>query len=277
MSLNPAAKHERKNQELLHQFGVAPLVEVLGVVGASGVGAAQFQGQTSWTLRLQLDGWRLGTGPLQESELSIQGEVSRGDFEHVRRLCPAYQVVRLRAKVVEHSPFGDARGLLDTVLQSGVPDTELEARAAILRMPRVHADRVLGRLSLDRAVGRWEGAATWAGRRVRVHLDAPSHERLPELLKTAHALWQDQASWERRMRDFALAELVTLKNESWLLDDEPPITPAQFDSRLKLDSIGITPAGEFDFWFEGKELFSDHAIRVMGDLVRGPKDATLEG
>ncbi len=80
-----------------------------------------------------------------------------------------------------------------------------------------------------------------------------------------------------RPQDYAVAELLPLKNESWLDEDEKPITPEQFRSRMSLESLVFYPDGDVTFYHRDGDLFWGHCIQI-GMNNRGDfHDADIPG
>jgi hypothetical protein len=42
--------------------------------------------------------------------------------------------------------------------------------------------------------------------------------KLDAAMEVARALWKGQKEWARRIEDYAVQELLPLKNESWLVE-----------------------------------------------------------
>jgi hypothetical protein len=185
---------------------------------------------------------------------------------------PSYSTVTLR---VRHLAPGRAE-LLE-LLADGPLDDALAARAAALREPVIKTDAVLGRLTLDRRVDTWGGTSIWCGKEVRVALDAGDDVEFAAALKVAHTLWKDQELWTERVNQCALLKLLPLKNESWLDDDEEPVSPVQFLERMTLEEISVSPEEDITFWHNDGDLFWGHAIQVMGNLADGLTDADIPG
>lgn len=96
-------------------------------------------------------------------------------------------------------------------------------------------------------------------------------------LRAAHLLWQDQATWNARVLDCSAAELLPIKNESWLEGDEAELTADQFRGRLVLQSVVLSADGSFEYCYGDGDLFWGHAIEISGDLTEGPRSAGIEG
>jgi hypothetical protein len=100
---------------------------------------------------------------------------------------------------------------------------------------------------------------------------------IDDALMTAESLWTDQGKWKDRIDSYAVQELLSLKNEAWLDDDEPTITAEEFVARMTLSSITVRAGGEFEFWHNDGDLFLGHSIQVCGNLRDGPNDADIPG
>ena len=96
-------------------------------------------------------------------------------------------------------------------------------------------------------------------------------------MESAHELFKLQQTWDARVRDYAVSELLELKNDTWLGEGETEFTPATFKAQMKLESISVDPAGGFEFWFNDGDLFWGHTILVSGTLTDGPNDAGIHG
>lgn len=100
---------------------------------------------------------------------------------------------------------------------------------------------------------------------------------LPAVLRRAHALWNDAAGWHARVLDRTVADLLDLKNDTWLDEDEKTVTADEFTQRIALQSVGIDGNGAFEFCFADGDLFWGHAIMVRGTLEEGPTATNIAG
>lgn len=76
---------------------------------------------------------------------------------------------------------------------------------------------------------------------------------------------------------FAAEMLLTLKNETWLQEDESPLTREQFVGRLRLQSISFKSDGSFEYFFEDGDIFWGHCIVVPVDLAGRFEEPYLAG
>ena len=81
-------------------------------------------------------------------------------------------------------------------------------------------------------------------------------------------MWRAQKSWRAKVMAYAVKQLLPLKNDTWLGDDEQPLSAKQFQARMKLDSITVSPDGSFDFWHDDGDLFWGHSIQISGGFSR---------
>lgn len=187
-----------------------------------------------------------------------------------------YPLVRLKARLVMETGFAGPEAWLEEIPQV-IEDAELAGQAARLRAPVIHEDAFFGACTLDKKIQWFEAQAPWNGGNIGVYLQADTLKTLPPVLKQARALWRDQTRWHARVLDCAADKLLELKNDSWLDDDEEPVTADAFKQRIELQSISMDEEGCFEFCFGDDDLFWGHTIMVHGTLDDGPEDADIAG
>lgn len=273
---DPFAEAESRWKRLFEELAAAPVVEVLGVVGPGGVSGCANQDE-SWTLQFSFDAWRIGKAELQTKELTICRKGRHEDFDTFRPLIRPDTTLRIRARVAEHSIFGTPHALLDSVIGPDTSDQELNDRAKQLRKPVTYKDTILGTFTLDRVVNWFTAETVWDGNPISLNLEAKEPADIEKALTTAHSLWQAHQQWDQRVRDYAVRELLALKNENWLEEGELELTADQFKARMKLEAISVDPSGSFEFWHNDGDLFWGHSILIRGNLSEGPSDAGIVG
>ena len=112
---------------------------------------------------------------------------------------------------------------------------------------------------------------------VSLSLSTDQPDELEKALRTAHSLWQNQSKWNERIRNYAVQELLPLKNDAWLGEGEAELSADQFDGRMMLESVTVYPDGSFEFWHNDGDLFWGHSIQIGGTLSEGPTQADIPG
>jgi hypothetical protein len=270
-----AAAAARKHA-LAHQLAARPIEDVLGLVDARGKGGWPEEGG-QWTFSFTLQCWKVPPRPLKTKPLSVEQTTSREQFDSLWERVDAYAVVRIRARVVEESVIGNAQAQLTEFFGLDSSDPELNQAAADLQKPVVHRDSQFGEFTLDRRVNWWTAETKWSGTVVALNLSLDDSGKLDPALQVARALWKDQKKWTKRIEDYAVQELLPLKNESWLGEDEVELTADQFKKRMTLESVTVGPDGTFDFWHNDGDLFCGHSIQISGSLSEGPTRADIPG
>ena len=146
-----------------------------------------------------------------------------------------------------------------------------------LQEPVTPEDIVFGTLTLDRRLDWYTANALWNGTSIKVRFSPGISDGLEAALQTGHALWQAQSAWDQRVRDFAVAKLLPLKNDVWLDEDEAELSADDFRSRMTLQAITAHADGSFEFWHHDGDLFDGHAIYIRGSLAGGPNRADIPG
>lgn len=267
---------DRKFAELTAAFAAAPERTIHGVVSASGASAGKSGREKLWTLNVDLIAWRIAGQEVRRAPLKVSKRVSDAELKAQKAPIAAETVIAFRGKLCESSPFGDARAELTSLLAPPT-DPELESILDEYRQPVELTDPVLGKLVLDRSVDWFEGMVVWSGQPVQIGASLDENGDAADTLGTARALLADAAGWTAKVNAFVVDKLLALKNDSWLEEDEAPLTADQFIACMQLDSITVDPGGYFTFWHNDGDLFWGHTIQVSGSLHEGLSDATIAG
>ena len=247
---------------------------IIGLVDAGGSGGCSIGQSGRWSLSLHLAGWRYPGSALVMGNRRCELPVSKDDLRLLMDLVKPYSIVE--------AEIDDASEAAVTTLKRsrgrvGPNDPELEQLARQLQMPIVLHDATLGRLEYSRRFGWFEGRVQWCGHEVQVRLSCTSSDDPAAVLDVAAPLLEQQVEWDRRVRDYAVEQLLPLKNDSWLDDDEEELSAADFLSKMSLESISVDEEGGLTFWHNDGDLFWGHAIQISGDLINGLNSADIPG
>lgn len=185
----------------------------------------------------------------------------------------------LRVRLVFQPPLHDGtylRAELVEVVGPDHSDAEITAKADEIRKPVTVKHPYFGTFTLNRKFNWYETKASWNSDQVDLSLSLDDCDDETALLASAHELFKRQKTWNKRVRDYAVEELLSLGND-WLQEGEKELTPRTFNARMKLESIALNADGGFEFWFNDGLMFGGHAIMVSGTLADGPTDAGIHG
>lgn len=243
-----------------------------GVVSPRGMTGSSGRDGTPDVHIFSFAAWRCADGPLITKPLTILRPVpsvlagkpgERGIFADI----PAYSIQRMSVLLT----LDRTRAVVEKALPIH-QDAELAAFAEALRKGvRIPAES-FGDLVLNPRIGWYEGRREWGGSEVQVTFEPDAGGGIADALRTAERLWADQAAWQLRIEEFAVAELLTFKNEEWT-DEDGVLSAEQFVAQMRLYSIGFGEEGSFTFWFDDGSLLGGHGIEVRGDLENGLTEA----
>ena len=276
MSTSLPDEFAQKRQQLLDAYQALPEITLYGVVGASGPRGSKWPPRKLWSFNLELIAWRLPDQAVKHSPLRMEKDVADDELEALREVINAESLIALRCKLCENSPYGDTRAQFVSLLPAP-KDEELAAVLAQFQQPVEMQDPVLGKLVLEKAEDCFEGEINWLGQQIPINLCLDEDGKVLEALETAKALMAEMPQWGKKINDFAVAELLPLKNDEWLEEDASPVTAEEFLARMQLTSISTFADGGFSFWHTDGDLFFGHAIMVTGSLDEGPTDADIPG
>ena len=242
--------------------------DIQGLVSPSSQGG--WEGAGDYKVHcFSLSAWRRVGGPLVRQELTVLRPAP--DYEW--SAYPELTIHRLRVLLSKDQ----TRAVFANALKMAESDDELLAVAEELRKPVVIPTARFGNLTLDRSIGWFRGKVEWNRVLIEISFSSDDGKTIVDGLTTADALWNDQAGWKRKVDEYAVQELLPVKNDYWLDDDEEPLTPEQFKARMTLDSISLSSTGEFEFWHDDGDLFLGHSIQISGSLTDGLTRADIPG
>jgi len=273
------ADETQREQQLYDQLAACPVFEMTGIVSASGVGESKSPGQQLWSLLITFDAWRVGSGPVRTESITIRRKVSTHELRTLKNAIGAKTVIKIRARVPEENIFRRPQALLEEFIRIDSTDSELHDYLTELQKPEkpvTREDDFFGTFIFDGSEW-YANSVKWNGEPVKLSLSVEGPKDFDLALKVAHALWGDETLWNERIRDYAVQELLPLKNENWLHEDETELSPEQFRNRMTLEFITVCPDGSFEWWFDVGDMFLGHFIEVDGSLSEGLTAAAIQG
>jgi Uncharacterized protein conserved in bacteria len=253
------------------------IIEAAAVTGASGTGAGRAGEDIMWNASIPLIGWKNLSGgePVIKEEVRLEWLADEEEWEKTKDMMQKNAVVRLQVR------RGEKSLMLVKVLETAYHDDELEMILQESLKPVFYNDEMLGRFELDKSVKLFEKKISWAGEQGKLYFDWDADEnRMKSALETAYVLFKEQDEWNRKIRMYAADELVGLAND-WLQDKEEAeideITQEMFVDFMKLDSINVSPDGDFEIFFFDGDMFWGHCIIVDGNISGDFTSAYIAG
>jgi hypothetical protein len=269
------AKHKAKLKRHDTKLAKAPIVTVIGVTGADGGGSGREHPKLSGVC-VKFLSWRIEGEPIQPTELTLNKYVPFKQRDLFEETFQPYSVYRFRARVVVNSELGRPDGLLIGKVEPCASDKELNAVVEKSQLPVIVKDSTFGKLTLDRRHNWYEAKTKWSGQKINLTI-RDDDDQFQNNLAVAHELWKKQASWDKRVRDYAVKQMLELKNDDWLDDDEKELSPTQFKKLMKLTTIQVDSDKRIIFFFEDGKMFGGHSILIHCSLAAGPFQDELFG
>lgn len=271
------SKLDAQRERLYEEFTTVPPVELTGVVSSTGVVTGNCSGPEDWNLRFTLDAWRVDDGPVQTDELTVRRRVTDDEVRVLLDDIDAETIIRLRARFAEDTVMDSPQAMLETVIETDVTDAALEDHIPEPPDPETFVDETFGTFVEDSSGGRYTGTVEWDGTEVELTLTPSATDGCASVLAKARELWADQSSWSDRVTQYAVDELLELKNTAWVESDAENVSAPEFRRRMELKSIDVRHDGEFTFWHYDNDLFFGHSIMVCGSLSDGLTRVDIPG
>lgn len=132
-------------------------------------------------------------------------------------------------------------------------------------------------LHFDSTTSNFETFANCANKRYVISLldfDKSDIERAT-LLATHLSNWLEENI--NNVKLFAATQLIELKNDVWLAENEFPISEKDFMNAIELESALAFSEGSFEVYFNDNDVFWGHSIRVDVDEKYDLNDAAIVG
>jgi hypothetical protein len=250
--------------------------------GAAGFG----DGSERWQLGVSIGAWRVPGGALSTEELYVRRPgLTHDQLRPLQDRLSGYALARLRLKAApakRRYPSGLERweAVLESIEAAKVVDRELVAWVETMRKPIVVRDDVLGVLTFDRTLSRYQAGRSLGSVRYELTIEtstAPDAVRDAATIKALRGVVTAVESGVPRYRQAATAKLFDVYNDSWRNDDEPRLTRTQFASRLTLDSVHVLPDGGIEVFFQDGDLFAGQVIHLRLDTPERVRSIDIAG
>jgi len=280
-----ALRIEKLKKELLAQ----PDTIITGVLGLDTPTKGWSRDDNYWSLHFRLLAWKESGGKLNNSKLFVSKYLAEGGINdskakglaeaqlgEIKAKVMKESLVQLKVKVVKNSVYGDARAMLIAILDPPV-DEELQSVLDKLNIPIEIKHPVFGVFELNKSVDWLEGHIKWVGASVRVNVAQDKKGETESSFNTLESLYNDSDNWSKKITDYAVSQLLELKNDTWQEEGQGKVSASQFAETMTLESITVHPDGKFDFWHDDGGLFLGHAIQISGSLSKGPDFSDIPG
>lgn len=249
------------------------IIEILAIIDANGLGAGKIPKERFWTACIDIIAWKESgeNSDINTKKTLLRFKADDKFLKEIRDKLKPNSIVKL---LVRKNNKGF---LLCDVLEFYNEDKELEKILRKQLEPVFYQDEIWGEFHLDKSVNIFQKNVEWCGEYIRISFDYDDEEKMKEALKTGHVLYEGQTKWMSKILAFACKELLGLKNDLWLDEEENEITEDQFIKSLKLCDIVLQNDGEFTFWFEDGDLFWGHSIIVEGNINGSLQSADIAG
>lgn len=124
---------------------------------------------------------------------------------------------------------------------------------------------VLGQLNWDDDFDCYQGAIQIGDRPVQIAVHPDDVAETEHVLQRATAIVNSWEHYIRLIQQYAVDGLLELKNDTWLGEDQAPVSSEDFIKTMVLESISVYSVDRVDFWHDDGGLFLGHSIQVSID------------
>lgn len=136
---------------------------------------------------------------------------------------------------------------------------------------------ILGELRYDTKFDWYESQVVFYETQLSISLSIEDNDKVESILTRASSVVQHLKRYAKDAEEYAVKNLLELKNETWLDEDETFLTSEEFKNRMMLEGLVFSPDGEVEFYYNDGNLFFGHCILITMDKNNCFIDASISG
>lgn len=242
----------------------------VGLISENGVVKSRFEDK--YYLTFTLVAYGKNGGEIMEEHVVVRKEIPSMDYA-IEGLEPLTVVKFKGEQVLYHD---QNRIELKLIIKTNASHSKLAEVKTERQKPVTYESSRLGVFTLYRQVNWFERIVDWNGNEIKLCLSGELRT-VEGLEETAVQLCEQQEMWDERLRAQISKELLDVKNDSWLEEDEFPLTEREFLACLTLESLTVYGKGEFEAWYNDGDAFWGHAVSVSANVDGTLGDCGIHG
>ncbi|MFN6460867.1 MAG: DUF2262 domain-containing protein [Nostoc sp. DedVER02] len=137
-------------------------------------------------------------------------------------------------------------------------------------------DEILGYLRYNSELDWYESQLFFYETQLSISLSIDDNDNVESALNRASSVIPELKDYAKRAKEYAVEQLLNLKNETWL-DEGEALTSEKFKSRMTLEALVFCPEGKVEFYYNDGNLFFGHYILIKMDKYNYFVDASIHG
>jgi hypothetical protein len=160
-----------------------------------------------------------------------------------------------------------------------IPSTVVEPpprKQTLLDNPPI-SNKLIGPFAFDENLQQFKADYEHYGHSIQLSIATAYREQAAELLVQTTDIISRLTEVDQQARNYAANQLLDLKNDVWLDEDEEELSADAFTTCMSIDSISFEEDGSFQIWYADGDLFWGHSITVSCNQAGQPQDANING
>lgn len=244
---------------------------IIGIVDSKGSSGGRTNQEELWTFRFNLACWYVDSDDIKENQLTLVKKVENDELkvlmDNVKKECTI--------RITFNGDLSTGTVELDEIESVDFVDDNLATQLDEIRREVTYEDDELGTFILDKWVDNYCGEINWCGKKASLSLNTNDETELIEILNLYKQNIKDKENMDAKLREYASQELIELKNDYWLDDEEEEMSKETFSRLISLETLSIYPDKSYTFWFEDGDIFWGHSVVVKGDFENGFERAEM--
>ncbi|MCT4595465.1 MAG: NADAR domain-containing protein [Anaeromicrobium sp.] len=140
-------------------------------------------------------------------------------------------------------------------------------------------DDELGEFRLYGKTGLYAATINWCDNESTLNIYTEDKSELKKFINQYKKSFLNHTEWDAKVKAYACDELLTLKNNVWLDEEEGEVklTELEFKERMSLDILELHDDNRYTLWYDDGDMFFGHVIVIEGDFENGFTSVQIEG
>ncbi|MEH2371002.1 DUF2262 domain-containing protein [Nostoc sp.] len=134
----------------------------------------------------------------------------------------------------------------------------------------------LGYLRYNSELDWYESQVIFYETQLSISISTDDNDKVESALDRASSVVQEVKHYDKTAKEYAIEQLLKLKNETWL-DEGETLSSEEFKNRITLEGLLFFPDGEVELYYNDGNLFFGHCIIIKMDKHDCFVDASIRG
>lgn len=239
------------------------------ITDSSGIGAGKLPNEKLWNVHIKFTAYKELDNTIIHKDGVLLKQCTDDELNVLRNSLKKDSIARVSVNIIDNELY------LKDILEIDINDKDLNKILEDQLKPIYYYDNFFGEFNLDKSINVFTKSIKWINSDITLSFENSNENDILSSLKTAFNLFDNKLKYDKELKEFASNELLELKNDCWLDEEENEISKDDFINNLEVDYIDVSPDGDFTIYCDDNNMFWGHSIIISGNINTGLETANI--